>query len=34
MQEIRVSLESMSEEPVMLYDVLQRAARDLIARLP
>jgi hypothetical protein len=34
MQEIRVSLESVSEEPVMLFDVLQRAARDLIARLP
>jgi hypothetical protein len=34
MQEIRYALESVTEEPVMQRDVLERAARDLIARLP
>lgn len=34
MQEIRVSSESMTEEPIMQHEVLERAARDLIARLP
>lgn len=33
-QELRISLESVTEEPVMLRTVLERAAHDLIARLP
>ena len=34
MQEMRQSSDTMSEEPVMLHTVLERTARDLIARLP
>jgi len=34
MQEMRQSSDTMSEEPVMLHAVLERTARDLIARLP
>lgn len=34
MQEMRQSSDTMTEEPVMLRAVLERTARDLIARLP
>jgi len=34
MQEMRQSSDTMTEEPVMLRTVLERTARDLIARLP
>ena len=34
MQEMRISQESVTEEPVMLRTVLERTARDLIAKLP
>lgn len=34
MQEMRHSTDTMTEEPVMLRTVLERTARDLIARLP
>lgn len=34
MQELRVARESTSEEPMMLRKVLERSARDLVARLP
>lgn len=34
MQELRISLDSTSEEPVMLRELLERSARDLVARLP
>jgi len=34
MQEMRMSLETVREEPVMLRKLLERSARDLIARLP
>lgn len=34
MQEMRQAEDTMSEEPVMLRTVLERTARDLIARLP
>ncbi len=34
MQEMRISQESMSEEPVMQRTVLERTARDLVAKLP
>ena len=34
MQELRVARESTSEEPFMLRGVLERSARDVIARLP
>ena len=34
MQELRIAMESTSEEPVMLRTLLERCARDLVARLP
>lgn len=34
MQELRIARESTSEEPLMLRRVLERSARDLIAKLP
>jgi hypothetical protein len=34
MQEMRISQESVTEEPVMLRTVLERTAHDLIAKLP
>jgi len=34
MQEMRVSQETVTEEPVMQHAVLERTARDLIAKLP
>lgn len=34
MQELRISLDSTRDAPVMLRELLQRSARDLIARLP
>ncbi len=34
MQELRQSTDSMTEKPVMQRTVLERTARDLIARLP
>ncbi len=34
MQELRVARESTTEEPLMLRKVLERSARELIARLP
>jgi hypothetical protein len=34
MQEMRISQESVTEEPVMLHTMLERTARDLIAKLP
>ena len=34
MQELRISLDSTRDEPVMLRDLLERSARDLVARLP
>ena len=34
MQELRIARESTTEEPMMLRKVLERSARDLIARLP
>jgi hypothetical protein len=34
MQEMRISQESMTEEPVMQRTVLERTAHDLIAKLP
>jgi hypothetical protein len=34
MQEMRISQESMTEEPVMLRTVIERTAHDLIAKLP
>jgi hypothetical protein len=34
MQELRVARESTSEEPMMLRKVLERSARDVIAKLP
>ena len=34
MQEMRISHESVTEEPVMLRTVLERTAKDLIAKLP
>ena len=34
MQEMRISHESVTEEPVMLRTVLERTAQDLIAKLP
>jgi len=34
MQELRISRESTSEEPLMLRRVLEHSARELIARLP
>jgi hypothetical protein len=34
MQELRISLDTTSEEPVMLRKLLERSARDLVARLP
>jgi len=34
MQEMRQAADTMTEEPVMLRTVLERTARDLIARLP
>jgi hypothetical protein len=34
MQEMRQATDTMTEEPVMLRTVLERTARDLIARLP
>jgi hypothetical protein len=33
-QELRVSQDTATEEPVMLHTVLERTARDLVARLP
>lgn len=34
LEELRVSLDSTRDEPVMLRKLLQRSARDLVARLP
>jgi hypothetical protein len=34
MQELRQSTDTMTEEPVTLHTVLERSARDLVARLP
>jgi hypothetical protein len=34
MQELRISLDSTRDAPVMLRELLQRSARDLVARLP
>jgi hypothetical protein len=34
MQELRIARESTTEEPVMLRKLLERSARDLIAKLP
>jgi hypothetical protein len=34
MQELRQSTDTMTEEPVTLHAVLERSARDLVARLP
>jgi hypothetical protein len=34
MQELRISLDTTSEQPVMLRQLLERTAHDLIARLP
>jgi hypothetical protein len=34
MQELRQATDTMTEEPIMLRTVLERTARDLIARLP
>jgi hypothetical protein len=34
MQELRISLDSTRDEPVMLRNLLERSARDLVARLP
>ena len=34
MQELRISLDTTTDEPVMLRDLLERSARDLVARLP
>ena len=34
MQELRIAVETTSEQPVMLRELLERAARDLIAKLP
>jgi len=34
MQELRISLDSTRDEPVMLRKLLERSARDLVARLP
>ena len=34
MQELRIARESMTEEPLMLRQTLERSARELIARLP
>jgi hypothetical protein len=34
MQEMRISQETVTEEPVMLRTVLERTAQDLIAKLP
>jgi hypothetical protein len=33
-QEMRQSADTLSEEPIMLHTVLERTARDLIARQP
>jgi hypothetical protein len=34
MQELRIALDTTSEQPVMLRQLLERSARDLITRLP
>jgi hypothetical protein len=34
MQELRISLDTTTERPVMLRKLLERSAQDLIARLP
>ena len=34
MQELRIATEALSEEPVTLRTLLERTARDMIARLP
>jgi hypothetical protein len=34
MQELRISRENATEEPLMLRRVLERSARELIAKLP
>ncbi len=34
MQELRIARESMTEEPLMLRQTLERSARELITRLP
>jgi hypothetical protein len=34
MQELRQATDTTTEEPVMLRTVLERTARDLVARLP
>jgi hypothetical protein len=34
MQELRIALDTTSEQPVMLRHLLERSARDLVARLP
>jgi hypothetical protein len=34
MQEMRVSHETMSEQPIMQHAVLERTALDIVAKLP
>jgi hypothetical protein len=34
MQELRISLDTTSDEPVVLRELLERSARDLVAKLP
>ena len=34
MQELRISLDSTRDEPVMLRELLKKSAHDLISRLP
>ena len=34
MQELRISLDSTSDQPVMLRELLRKTAQDLVARLP
>jgi hypothetical protein len=34
MQELRIAVDTGTEEPVMLRTLLEHAARDLIAKLP
>ena len=34
MQELRITRENTTEEPLMLRRVLERSARELIAKLP
>jgi hypothetical protein len=34
MQELRISLDTTSDQPVMLRELLKKSAHDLVARLP